>query len=378
MSTSAQVRRKLADVAQKRAKVDKDLSDAERRKATKEADAHRKNAQAARATSASTAAMYGRQAASSRDAAVSEGKKIALLSQKRSELSKEEARLSKDLQTALDREAAAQRQAAERDRRAREQEDRRRETQRRNDERRRQDELLRLEQQHLADRLATHVLIDGAERRLTDRIASLREPRRENLRILYATATPEGDLRVSQEVRRVKAAVRSALHRDAVEIEIAPDVTASDLLDYLTTFRPHIVHFSGHANADVLVFDDGGVEGAEHAIPIDAFMRAMSSPDQPPSLVVLNACESATNLEHLLAGVPLAIGMAAPVGDPDAITFATRFYRGIADGQSVQGAMAMARADMELNGMEDYELPTLIAAPGIDPAAVYLVLRADA
>lgn len=217
-------------------------------------------------------------------------------------------------------------------------------------------------------------MIDGAERRLEEQIAALREPQRENLRILYATATPEGELRVAQEIRRVKAAVASSLHRDAVEIEIAPDVTVDDLLDYLTTFRPHIVHFSGHATGDVLVFDEGGIEGAERAIPIDAFMRAVSSPDQPPALVVLNACESAANLKDLLAGVPLAIGMAAPVGDADAITFATRFYRAVADGQSVQGALAAARAAMELNGMPDHELPTLVVAPGVDPSAVRLVL----
>ncbi len=217
-------------------------------------------------------------------------------------------------------------------------------------------------------------MVDGAERRLVEQIAALREPQRENLRILYATATPEGELRVSQEIRRIKAAVASSLHRDAVEIETAPDVTVDDLLNYLTTFRPHIVHFSGHANGDVLVFDEGGIEGVACAISISGFMRAVSSPDKPPALVVLNACESATNLEHLLAGVPLAIGMAAPVGDADAITFATRFYRAVADGQSVQGALAIARAAMELNGMPDHELPTLVAAPGVDPSAVRLVL----
>ncbi|WP_342774866.1 CHAT domain-containing protein [Myceligenerans xiligouense] len=176
-------------------------------------------------------------------------------------------------------------------------------------------------------------------------------------------------------MRRVKNAVAAAVHRDVVEIEHAPDVTADDLLNYLTTFQPHVIHFSGHADEQVLVFDDGSIAGNDgREIPIELFMRAVSSPDQRPALVVLNACESASSLEPLLAGVPIAIGMSAPVGDIDAITFATRFYRSIADGQSVESALAVARVDMEMNGLTDHNLPTLIAAPGIDAGAVRLVL----
>lgn len=145
----------------------------------------------------------------------------------------------------------------------------------------------------------------------------------------------------------MKNAVASALHRDLIEIEHAPDVTAEDLLDQLTSFQPHVIHFSGHVTANVLVFDDGSVKGGiGREIPIATIMRAVSAPDQKLSLVVLNACESATHLETFLGGVPMAIGMAAAVGDADAITFATRFYRSLCDGQSVESALAVARVDM--------------------------------
>lgn len=375
MSTSAQIRQKIDAVVQKRAKVDQDIGTAEGKKAAKEAEVADKEARAAKASSTATARMYLRQAETARKAALAEGKKIAALAKKRADLSKDEARHNKELTEALKREATADKREADKAHRAREQEDRRRETQRKAEERKRHQEQVRAEQQRRAEQHETHARIDHTEQRLAAQIEALREPKPENLRVLYATASPEGELRVSQEIRRVKNAVSAALHRDLVEIEHAPDVTSDDLLNYLTSFQPHVIHFSGHANEDVLVFDDGSLEGGEgREIPIELFMRAITAPDHKPSLVVLNACESAANLEALLAGVPIAIGMSASIGDADAVTFATRFYRAIADGQTIESALTIARMDMEMNGLPDHDLPTLVTAPGIDASAVRLVL----
>jgi len=194
------------------------------------------------------------------------------------------------------------------------------------------------------------------------------------LRILYATAASHGDLRVDEEIRRVKAAE----HRDQVLIEHLPAATAGDLLDGLTRFRPHIVHFSGHANESALVFDTGSdTRGPGHQVTAKAFKSAVDAPDDPPMLVVLNACESAAQLQALLGKVPLAIGMSDSIGDLDAMTFATRFYRSIAEGQSVTASLATARADMEMNGLPDHDLPVLATVDGVDPSAVRLVIAPE-
>jgi len=181
-----------------------------------------------------------------------------------------------------------------------------------------------------------------------------------SLRILYLTATPEGDLRVDHEIRRVKAAVRAATHRDLIEIEHLPAATAGDLLDGLTRFRPHVLHFSGHANEDMLVLDRDDPEHNEgHEVATDLFQRAIAAVDQPPTLVVLNACESAAQLPGLLTKVPFAIGMSDTVGDVDTIVFATRFYSAVAEGQSVQAALDLARVELALAGLPDADLPIL-------------------
>lgn len=75
-----------------------------------------------------------------------------------------------------------------------------------------------------------------------------RYPRAGPLLVLYLTAISQGDLHVDEEMRRVKAGVRAARHRDSVQIGHKPAATVSGLLDGLTQFKPHVVHLSGHAN----------------------------------------------------------------------------------------------------------------------------------
>jgi hypothetical protein len=210
---------------------------------------------------------------------------------------------------------------------------------------------------------------------MTMAISRPRPPQAEPLRILYLTAASRGDLRVDEEMRRVKAGVQAATHRDLVQIEHKPAATSSDLLDGLTRFRPHVVHFSGHADETVLVFDTGSDKpGPGQRVSTGAFARAISAVDASPTLVVLNACRSEAQLAGLLDAVPLAIGMSDSVGDADAMAFAARFYAAVADGQSVKSAYRVARVAMELSGLLDADLPILANDPAVDPADVMLVI----
>lgn len=160
----------------------------------------------------------------------------------------------------------------------------------------------------------------------------------------------------------MKNAVRAATHRELVEIEHLPAATTSDLLDALADFRPHVVHFSGHAASDVLEFDTGSdVHGPGHPVSADVFARAIAAVDEPATLVVLNACDSEPQLQGLLAVVPLAVGMSDDIRDPDAMTFAARFYRNVAEGQSIASSFEAARTQLELDGLTDAELPLLVA-----------------
>ena len=202
--------------------------------------------------------------------------------------------------------------------------------------------------------------------------------RSEGLRVLYVTASSRGDLRVGEEVRRVKAAVQAAVHRDAVHIEHLPAATFDDLLDGLTRIRPHVVSFSGHAGEGFLELETGAdTRGRGHLLAAQVFARAMDAVDTPPRLVVLNACRSHAQLQKLVEVVPLAVGMADSIGDPAALAFATRFYAALTDGQSVGSAYRLAKVQMaghpDAATAADADLPVLEHDPALDPADVVLV-----
>jgi hypothetical protein len=70
-------------------------------------------------------------------------------------------------------------------------------------------------------------------------------------------------------------------------------------MDGLTRFRPHIVHFSGHGNEQLVAFEqDVDARHATHAlVTATAFAQALSATDDPPLLVLLNSCDSAAQID---------------------------------------------------------------------------------
>jgi hypothetical protein len=214
----------------------------------------------------------------------------------------------------------------------------------------------------------TTTLVEGTVR-------DLRQPKPERLRVLHLGASSDGGLRVGREQSRIRAAVESALHRDLVEFDFRPAATTRDLLDGITRFRPHIIHFSGHGDIELLEFEDELDEphvGIE--VKANAFASAISATDDPPILVVLNSCHSSEQLAILVERVvPFAIGMADSISDGDAIAYSSQFYAAVANGQSIQSAHRSGKASLELLGLTGADLPVLEHALDVDPSKALLV-----
>ncbi len=227
---------------------------------------------------------------------------------------------------------------------------------------------------------AAEALAQRAQHVATTTARTLPEPKPEKLRVLLLGADSKGaevgesGLRIGREQQRIAAAVRTANHRDMIELQARPAATTEDLLDGVSQFRPHVVHFSGHSNENILAFendDDAPNDGT--MVAGTAFARAMRATDERPTLVVLNSCDSAAHLDALTGGlVPFAVGMTDEIGDGDAIIYAARFYASIANGQSIASAHAAGLVALEFAGL-DPDIVVLQASEDVDPASAILV-----
>ena len=242
-------------------------------------------------------------------------------------------------------------------------------------ERKRKRDQQQSDRRYAAERAALEARLAGAEATADRAFRILPAPKPEKLRVLILGAASEGDLRVGREQKRIRTAVESALHRDQIELDVRPAATTADLLDGITRFRPHIVHFSGHSDHDLIMFEDDTDEHHEGVVvTAQAFSRAIQATDNPPLLVLLNSCNSASQIDDVVANVtPFAIGMADSIDDADAINYAAQFYAAVANGQSIRSAHLSGRVALELAGLDGAALPTLAHAPDADPASTILV-----
>ena len=178
------------------------------------------------------------------------------------------------------------------------------------------------------------------------------------LRVLVVISAPTDlpALDVEKEWGRLHTALAALSQRGAVEVMRLAQPTLASLQSTLRQANYHILHFIGHGNFNArmgdgaLAFqDDLGrgrmVSGLE--------LGTILFDEKTLRLVVLNACEGArTSVESpfggvaqslLQQGVPGVIAMQFAISDQAAITFSSEFYAALADGYTVDGAVAEAR-----------------------------------
>ncbi len=214
-------------------------------------------------------------------------------------------------------------------------------------------------------------------------------PEQEALRILAVMAAPVApgpgmktaaeslDLtaewfRLTDKVRRSNAAI--ALRRLAPPTLKALRLALSSLARRTRQY-PHVLHFSGHAAAGRLLFEDE--LGRGHWVSVEELLAEWPEDAPPLDLVVLNACQTADetrSLARLLVEKGLtkaAVGHPRPVLDEEAIAFAARLYEELAHGFSLSQALKRAQRHVTthpvvLEGDGSLRFPARQGKPHVD------------
>jgi CHAT domain len=195
----------------------------------------------------------------------------------------------------------------------------------------------------------------------------------EKIKILFVAANPAATnrLMLDEEIHQIENKILVAEYRDRVDIKSIWAARPDDLLQAFNRQRPNIVHFSAHgsANGQIMLTDNNGRGKPVSTQSLQALFTALKDDIR---VVVLNACYSKIQAQAIISSIDCAIGMSENIGDKSAIAFAASFYSAIAFGRSVQEAFEQGKVSIQLEGLSRYDVPTLLAKPGVDTSNLYV------
>ncbi len=183
------------------------------------------------------------------------------------------------------------------------------------------------------------------------------------LRILAMIANPDDlpPLDVVREKGRVERAVKELRAHGLVDLHWLAGQTWRDLQRAMRGGPWHVFHFIGHGGLDWAA-DEGFIaladeEGKIHRLSATQLGRLLAD-HRSLRLALLNACEGARGSERdvfsstatilVRRGIPAVLAMQYEVTDRAAIEVARAFYEALADGLSVDAAVAEARKAVSL------------------------------
>lgn len=159
---------------------------------------------------------------------------------------------------------------------------------------------------------------------------------KQTVAILLVCANPRGTdaLRLGEEERALREALRLSTQRDKFTIRVLNATTIDDLRRALLRDAYNIVQFSGHASRHGLQFEDAVGNIAEP----DSEALAELLQRRGVQTVVLNACDSLSVGLAATARLEHTIAMTGPITDESAIEFTRGFFDALGEGLDVAKA----------------------------------------
>lgn len=187
-------------------------------------------------------------------------------------------------------------------------------------------------------------------------------PEKQSLRILFLASDPgdEARLQLGAELQ----AVRNKLTGNPYfEIKDHLAVKPDDVLQTITSYKPHIVHFSGHGKSTgELCFQDES--GKSKTIPPEALASLFSLVLDYVKCVIVNTCYSEQQASAIAQFIPVVIGTKKDISDSAAIKFSMGFYTSLEPDlsqNSLKKAFERGKIAIQFDGnLQEHLIPILI------------------
>ncbi|MGF1676270.1 MAG: AAA-like domain-containing protein [Rivularia sp. (in: cyanobacteria)] len=180
-------------------------------------------------------------------------------------------------------------------------------------------------------------------------------------KILLLSANPKGisQLRLAEEMRDIGEGLRLSENRELFSINAAEAVRPRDIRRAILTYKPHIIHFSGHGSAEEgLLFEDE--TGAVKFVDAEALAGLFALFANQVECVVLNACYSTYQATEIARHINYVVGMSQEIKDKAAIEFAVGFYDGLGAGEGYDFAYKLGCNAILMAGIKQNLIPELI------------------
>ncbi|GCF09671.1 hypothetical protein KDI_32350 [Dictyobacter arantiisoli] len=193
------------------------------------------------------------------------------------------------------------------------------------------------------------------------------------VQILFLAASPKQTMKVEsdREIRTIKERINVSKYRNAFSIKNEWAVTDDGLSQYLYTYQPNIVHFSGHGTqTGELLFEDE--QRKIRPITGDSLQALLHAFKNRIHLVVLNACHTHNQARMIAKDIDCVIGMSDIISDQASIAFVFGFYQALGFGESVQSAFDQGLTQIQIKNIPQHHIPQLFTRPGVDANRVTL------
>lgn len=179
-------------------------------------------------------------------------------------------------------------------------------------------------------------------------------------KILFLGVSPKDAprLRLDEEIRSIKQALRQTKFRNQFVVEQEWAVRVDDLQRHLLQYEPDIVHLSTHSNeANAIILEDN--TGKMRPVPEQALGQLFSTLKDNIKCVVLNICYSEAQAKAIAEHIDYVIGMSDAIADEAAIGFSTSFYQALGYGRSIKIAFDLGVGQLDLENLGEKDRPRL-------------------